>query len=56
MVADPEVDALIVATTETFRIPIIEAAAAAKKPGFCDKSLAIRWKTRFGLRMIKCLD
>ena len=28
-----EVDALVVATTEAFRVPIIEAAAAARKPG-----------------------
>lgn len=39
-IADPEVDALIIATTETFRVPIIEAAAAAGKPVYCEKPLA----------------
>lgn len=38
--ADPEVDALVVATTETFRLPIIEAAARAGKPVYCEKPLA----------------
>ena len=40
VVADPEIDALIVATTETFRLPIIRAAAAARKPVYCEKPLA----------------
>lgn len=39
-IADPEVDALIVATTETFRLPILEAAARAGKPVYCEKPLA----------------
>ncbi|MFZ4776647.1 MAG: Gfo/Idh/MocA family oxidoreductase [Terrimicrobiaceae bacterium] len=39
-VNDPEVDALVVATTEVFRIPIIEAAARAGKPVYCEKPLA----------------
>lgn len=39
-IADPEVDALVVATTETFRLPIIEAAAAARKPVYTEKPLA----------------
>lgn len=37
---DPEVDALIVATTEAFRVPIIEEAARAGKPVYCEKPLA----------------
>lgn len=37
---DPKVDALIVATTETFRVPIIEAAAKAGKPVYCEKPMA----------------
>jgi len=39
-IADPEVDALIVATTESFRLPIIEAAAKAGKPVYTEKPLA----------------
>ena len=39
-IADPEVDALIVATTESFRLPIIEAAARAGKPVYTEKPLA----------------
>ena len=39
-VADPEVDLLVVATTEHFRIPIFEAAAAAHKPVLTEKPLA----------------
>lgn len=38
--ADPTVDAIIIATTETFRIPIIEAAAQAGKPVYTEKPLA----------------
>lgn len=37
---DPEIDALIVATTEAFRVPIIEEAAKAGKPVYCEKPLA----------------
>jgi len=40
VINDPEVDALIVATTEVFRVPIIEAAAKAGKPVYCEKPLA----------------
>jgi len=36
-VADPEVDFLVVATTEHFRIPIYEAAVAARKPVLTEK-------------------
>ncbi len=39
-VEDPEVDAIIIATTETFRLPIIEAAARAGKPIYSEKPLA----------------
>jgi len=39
-VADPEVDLLIVATTEHFRIPIYEAAIAARKPVLTEKPVA----------------
>jgi predicted dehydrogenase len=39
-VADPEVDLLVVATTEHFRIPIFEAAATARKPVYTEKPMA----------------
>jgi predicted dehydrogenase len=39
-IADPEVDVVLVATTETFRLPIIEAAAAAGKAVYCEKPMA----------------
>lgn len=39
-VADPEVDLVVVATTEHFRLPIYEAAAAARKPVYTEKPLA----------------
>ena len=39
-VADPEVDAVVVATTEHFRLPIYEAALAARKPVLTEKPLA----------------
>lgn len=39
-IEDPEVDAIIVATTETFRLPIIEAAVLARKPVYSEKPLA----------------
>lgn len=39
-VADTEVDAILVATTETFRVPIVEAAARAGKPVYSEKPLA----------------
>src|SRR5688500_18269994 len=39
-IRDPEVDALVVATTESFRVPIIQAAARAGKPVYSEKPLA----------------
>jgi predicted dehydrogenase len=39
-VADPEVDLLVVATTEHFRLPIVEAAARLGKPILMEKPLA----------------
>jgi predicted dehydrogenase len=40
VIHDPAVDALVVATTEKFRLPIIEEIARAKKPAYCEKPLA----------------
>jgi predicted dehydrogenase len=39
-VTDPEVDLVVVATTERFRIPIYEAALAARKPVLTEKPVA----------------
>lgn len=39
-VNDPSVDAIVLATAETFRVPLIEAAAHAGKPVYCEKPLA----------------
>src|SRR5512140_2031608 len=39
-VADPEVDLVVVATTEHFRIPIYKTAVAARKPVLTEKPLA----------------
>ena len=39
-VSDPDIDLLIVATTEHFRLPIYEAAVAARKPVLTEKPLA----------------
>lgn len=40
VINDPDVDAICVATTEKLRLPIIKAAAEAKKPVYCEKPLA----------------
>ena len=40
VINDPEVDAICVATTEKLRLPVIAAAAKAKKPVYCEKPLA----------------
>ena len=37
---DPEVQAICIATTEKLRLPLIEAAAKAGKPVYCEKPLA----------------
>lgn len=51
-VADPEVEAIIVATTETFRIPIIEAAAQAGKPVYTEKPLADTFANALAIQKI----
>lgn len=51
-VADPAVDAVIVATTETFRIPIIEAAAKAGKPVYTEKPLADTFANALAIQKI----
>ena len=37
---DPEVQAICIATTEKMRLPLVEAAAKAGKPVYCEKPLA----------------
>ncbi len=39
-IADPEVDAICLATTERLRLPLISAAAEAGKPVYCEKPVA----------------
>lgn len=48
--ADPEIDLLIVATTEHFRVPIFEAAVAARKPVLTEKPLAASLKEARSIR------
>ena len=40
VINNPDIDAICVATTEKLRLPIIKAAAEAKKPVYCEKPLA----------------
>lgn len=51
-IADPEVDALVVATTETFRVPIVEAAARTGKPVYSEKPLADTLENAFAIQRI----
>lgn len=39
-IRDPEVDAIVVATTQQLRLPVISAAAKAGKPVYCEKPIA----------------
>ena len=40
-IADPEVDAICLATTEKLRLPVIALAAKAGKPVYVEKPLAM---------------
>ena len=40
VINDPDIDAICVATTEKLRLPVIAAAAKARKPVYCEKPLA----------------
>ncbi len=51
-IAEPEVEALIVATTEAFRRPIIEAAAQAGKPVYTEKPLADTFANALAIQKI----
>jgi len=41
LVRDPGIDAVLVATPNNLHVPVVEAAAAAKKHVFCEKPLAL---------------
>jgi predicted dehydrogenase len=49
-VADPEVDAICLATTERMRLPVIRAAADAGKPLFTEKPLASTLEEAYQIR------
>lgn len=51
-IQDPEVDAIVLATTEAFRIPAIKCAAEAGKPVYCEKPLADSLETMYAIREI----
>lgn len=53
-VNDPEVDAVVIATTENFRLPVYEAACRAGKPVYTEKPLAADWEqVRQTVRMVR---
>ncbi|MBN1673126.1 MAG: Gfo/Idh/MocA family oxidoreductase [Kiritimatiellae bacterium] len=49
-VARPDVDAICLATTEKLRLPVIEAAAEAGKPVYCEKPLARTLEEMYRIR------
>lgn len=51
-IENPEVDAVIIATTETFRLPVIEAAARAGKPVYSEKPLADTLENAFAIQRV----
>lgn len=51
-IEDPEVDAICIATTEKLRLPLIEIAAAAGKPVYCEKPLARTLDEMYAIRKI----
>ena len=51
-VNDPEVEAICVATTESFRLPIIIAAAEANKPVYCEKPIAATLEEMYEIQKI----
>ncbi|MCJ8329039.1 MAG: Gfo/Idh/MocA family oxidoreductase [Lentisphaeria bacterium] len=49
---NPEVDAICLATTEKMRLPVIEAAAKAGKPIYCEKPVAQSLDTLYKIQKI----
>ncbi|MGN6725404.1 MAG: Gfo/Idh/MocA family oxidoreductase [Tepidisphaeraceae bacterium] len=51
-VRDPEVDVVLIATTEKIRRPIIEAAADARKAIYCEKPVAAALSDLYAIRRV----
>lgn len=49
---NPEVDAICIATTEKLRRPVIEAAARAAKPVYCEKPIAQDLKELYAIQKV----
>ena len=52
VINNPDVDAICVATTEKLRLPVIAAAAKAKKPVYCEKPLARTLEEMYEIQQI----
>ena len=50
LIADPSVDAIVVVTPTATHGPLVEAAAAAGKPTFCEKPLSITMEDAVAIR------
>lgn len=49
---DPEVEAIVLATVENMRLPIIAAAAEARKPVYCEKPVADTIKAMYEIQKV----
>lgn len=52
VINNPEIDAICIATTEKLRLPLIRAAAEAKKPVYCEKPLARTLEEMYEIQQI----
>ena len=52
VIKNPEVDMICIATTEKLRLPLIRAAAEAKKPVYCEKPLARTLEEMYEIQQI----
>jgi predicted dehydrogenase len=52
VIRNPEVQAVCIATTEKLRLPIIEEAAKARKPVYCEKPLARTIEEMYAIQRI----